>query len=345
MQLTAQIIARHLGGEVVGDPDVAVSDFAKIEEAKPGTLTFLANPKYHHHIYTTGASVVLVRRDFTAEAGKTVTATLIKVDDPYGALASLLQLAAQMLKPQPRGIEQPCHIAEDVNVPEDAYVGAFSYIAPGVKLGKNVRIYPGAYIGHNVTVGEDTTIYAGAKIYYGCRIGARCVIHAGAVIGADGFGFAPDASGVYHKIEQLGIVCLEDDVEIGANTTVDRSTMGCTLVSKGTKIDNLVQIAHNVQIGHDTVIAAQVGVAGSSRVGSHCMVGGQVGIAGHISVGDNVQIGAQSGIPNNVPSGSRIMGYPAVPAATFARTAVYQKRLPDLFAAVEKLLKESENNH
>ncbi len=341
MQLTASIIASHLGGTVEGDGSVAVSDFAKIEAARPGTITFLANPKYTHHIYTTDASVVLVRRDFVAE--QPVRATLIRVDDPYAALAQLLNLAASLLKPNPVGIEEPVHIGEGTQVPEGAYIGAFAYIGKGVKLGRNVKIYPQAYVGDGVEIGDDTTIYAGAKVYYGCRIGARCVIHAGAVIGADGFGFAPDANGVYHKIEQLGIVQIDDDVEIGANTTVDRSTMGTTHIARGVKLDNLIQVAHNCQIGHDTVIAAQAGMAGSSKLGANCMVGGQVGIAGHIAIGDRTAIGAQSGIPNNVAPDSRLMGYPAVPMADFARNAVYIKRLGELFKRVgslEKLLND-----
>lgn len=339
MQLTAETISNHLGGELAGPGDVAVSNFAKIEEAGPGTITFLANPKYTRHIYTTGASVVLVRRDFVPE--RPVSATLIKVDDPYSALASLLTLAAQVLKPQPQGIEQPCHIAEGVEISDDCYVGAFAYIGQGAKIGKGVKIYPQAYIGPGVVLGDDTVVYAGAKVYYGCRIGSRCVIHSGAVIGADGFGFAPDASGVYHKIEQIGIVVIEDDVEIGANTTVDRSTMGATRICRGSKLDNLIQVAHNVEIGHDTVMAAQAGVAGSTKIGSNCMIGGQVGVAGHISVGDRTQVGAQSGISKSVTSDSRIMGSPAVPWGEYARTVAAQRRLADALRTLDTLTKDS----
>lgn len=337
MEFTAQIIAGYLGGEVEGPTDVKLSGFAKIEEAKPGSLTFLANPKYTHHIYTTEASAVLVRRDFVVE--EPVKAALIRVDDPYAALAQLLNIVGQAMRPQHTGIEPQSYIAEGVEVPQGCYVGAFAYIAPGVKLGKNVKIYPQAYIGDGVTIGDDTVVYPGAKIYYGCRIGARCVIHAGAVIGADGFGFAPDAEGVYHKIEQIGIVQIDDDVEIGANTTIDRSTMGTTHISRGVKLDNLIQIAHNVEVGHDTVMASQVGVAGSTKIGARCMVGGQVGFAGHITVGDGVTIGAQSGIPNNVAAGSRVMGYPAINAMDFARINAALKGLPKLardFALLEK---------
>lgn len=338
MQLTAQIIANQIGGSVEGNPDVTVHDFSKIESAVPGTITFLANPKYEHHIYSTGASVVLVRRDFVPE--HPVQATLIRVDDPYGSLAQLLSLAATFLKPKYEGVEEGSHIAEGVEIPEGCYVGAMAYIAKGVRLGRNVKIYPHAYIGDNVTIGDDTVIYPGARIYYGCRIGSRCVIHAGAVIGSDGFGFAPDAQGVYHKIEQLGIVLIEDDVEIGANATIDRSTMGQTVLRRGVKIDNLVQIAHNVVVGEHTAMAAQVGVAGSTQIGKHCVFGGQVGIAGHITIGDGVQLGAQSGVPNSVEAGSRMLGTPAIPAGAFARTFAYTKRLASLFERVDALEKE-----
>lgn len=338
MELTASIIAAHLGGEVEGDPAAAVSNFAKIEEAPSGTITFLANPKYEHHIYTTGASIVLVRRDFKPE--QPVKATLIRVDDPYGALAQLLGLAGSFIKPKYEGVEQGAFVAEGVEVPEGCYVGAFAYVARGVKLGRNVKIYPHAYVGDGVVVGDDTNIYSGARIYYGCHIGKRCTIHSGAVIGADGFGFAPDAQGVYHKIEQIGIVEIDDDVEIGANTTVDRATMGRTHISRGVKLDNLVQIAHNVEVGHDTVMAAQVGVAGSTRVGANCMFGGQVGVAGHISIGDRVQLGAQSGVANNVDAGQRLLGSPAIPAAQFARMFTYSKRLAELNAKVDSLSRE-----
>jgi len=338
MQFTAQQIAQYIAGRIDGNPEATVSTFAKIEEATPGSLTFLANPKYTHYIYDTQASIVLVGNDFEAE--NPVTATLIRVADPYGSLAKLLELASSAMRPAPAGKEQPCHIAEDADVPNSCYVGAFAYIGRGVKLGKNVKIYPQAYIGDGVEIGDDTTVYAGVKIYHGCRIGCRCVLHSGAVIGADGFGFAPDANGVYHKIEQIGIVEIEDDVEIGANTTVDRSTMGRTLISHGVKLDNLIQVAHNVEIGHDTVMASQVGIAGSTKIGSNCMFGGQVGISGHITIGDGTQIGAQSGIPKSVPAGSRIMGSPAIQLGEFARLCAYQKKLGELFAKVRELEKK-----
>lgn len=339
MEFKACQIAAMIGGAVDGDPEATVSNFAKIEEARPGDISFLANPKYTHHIYTTGASVVLVRKDF--EATGDITATLIRVDDPYAVLSVLLEHVANALNPMPCGIEQPSFIAAGVEVPEDAYIGAFAYISPGVKLGKGVKIFPQTYIGKNVEIGDNTIIYPGTKIYHGCKIGSRCIIHAGAVIGADGFGFAPLPDGSYHKIPQIGIVTIEDDVEIGANTTIDRATMGTTTIGRGTKLDNLIQAAHNSSVGKHTVIAAQTGIAGSTKIGDHCMIGGQVGFAGHITVGDRVEIGAQSGIPNNVADGARLMGYPAVEGREFARQAVYIKRLADLFARVGRLEKSN----
>lgn len=339
MEFKACQIAAMIGGAVDGDPEATVSNFAKIEEARPGDISFLANPKYTHHIYTTGASIVLVRKDF--EATGDITATLIRVDDPYAVLSVLLEHVANALNPMPCGIEQPSFIAAGVEVPEDAYVGAFAYISPDVKLGKGVKIFPQTYIGKNVEIGDNTIIYPGTKIYHGCKIGSRCIIHAGAVIGADGFGFAPLPDGSYHKIPQIGIVTIEDDVEIGANTTIDRATMGTTTIGRGTKLDNLIQAAHNSSVGKHTVIAAQTGIAGSTKIGDHCMIGGQVGFAGHITVGDRVEIGAQSGIPNNVADGARLMGYPAVEGREFARQAVYIKRLADLFARVGRLEKSN----
>lgn len=341
MEFTAEIIAQHLGGRLEGDPNVKVNTFAKIEDAAPGSITFLANQKYTHYIYTTGASIVLVRNDFEPESP--VNPTLIRVEDPYSCLAMLLNLAGSVIKPQPTGIEDGCHIDATATLGDGCYIGAFAYLAPGVKIGNNVKVYPGCYVGHGAEIGDDTVLYPGVKVYYGCRIGKRCVIHAGAVIGSDGFGFAPDSNGVYHKIEQIGIVEIEDDVEIGANTTIDRSTMGCTHIHRGVKLDNLIQIAHNVEVGHDTVMASQAGVAGSTKIGANCMVGGQVGFAGHISIGDRVQIGAQSGIPKNVQPDSKVMGYPAVPYGDFARIAAAMKQLPEMvrkLAALEKTVKE-----
>ena len=332
-----------MGGEVVGDGDTTVSTFAKIEEAERGAISFLANPKYTHYIYSTKASIVLVRRDF--EPTEPVKSTLIKVDDPYATLSALLEMVSKAMTPVKVGIEQPCYIAEGVAIPDDVYVGAFAYVGKDVSLGRGVKIYPQAYIGDGAVIGDDTIIYPGVRIYHGCHIGKRCIIHAGAVIGADGFGFAPLPDGTYHKIPQLGIVDIEDDVEIGANTTIDRATMGVTKIEHGVKLDNLIQAAHNSSIGHDTVMAAQVGIAGSTKVGANCMIGGQVGFAGHITVGDNVQLGAQSGVPGNIPSGAQLIGSPPVPPVDFARQNVYIKRLRSLFdrvAALERLTKDKQ---
>lgn len=339
MQFTAQQIAAFLGGEVVGDGQVSVSNLAKIEEGKPGTLTFLSNPLYTQYVYSTQASVILVRRDFEPE--QPITPTLIKVDDPYTCLTRLLELVEQA-RGDKRGIEEPVHIAKSASIPENVYIGAFTYIGEGAKVGEGAKIYPQVYVGDNVVIGKNVTLYPGVKIYHDCRIGDNCTLHAGVVIGSDGFGFAPQADGSYKKIPQIGIVILEDDVEIGANTAIDRATMGATIIRKGVKLDNLIQIAHNVEVGESTVMAAQVGVAGSSKIGAHCMFGGQVGVAGHRHVGDHVNVGAQTGIPNDVKSNQEIMGYPAVPKIDFARQTIHVKRLPELNNTVKELRREIE---
>lgn len=341
MEFSAQQIAELLGGAVEGNPEAKLSTFDKIETAGPDALTFLSNPKYSHYIYSTAAGAVLVSRDFCPE--QEVNATLIRVDDPYASLAQLMRMADIMLNPQPTGIEQPSFIAPGVNIPADSYIGAFAYIGQGARLGDGVRIYPHAYIGRGVEIGEGTIIYAGAKIYHGCKIGRNCIIHAGAVIGADGFGFAPNPDGTYNKIPQLGITEIADNVEIGANTTVDRATMGRTYIGRGTKLDNLIQIAHNVEVGSDTVMASQVGIAGSAKVGSNCMFGGQVGIAGHITIGDRVNIGAQSGIHTNTPSDRTIMGSPAINARQWMRNTGYVNRIAELFQRVSQIEKSLKN--
>ncbi len=337
MEFTASAIAAMIGGKVDGDKNASVSTFSKIEEGQKGALSFLANPKYTHYIYDTDASVVLVSDDFVPE--KPLKCTLIRVSNPYEALSELMTIAASYANILPTGIEQPSFISEKATLGNDIYVGAFAYIGKGAKIGNGVKIYPQVYIGNDCIIEDDTILYPGVKIYHGCKIGKRCIVHGGAVIGADGFGFAPKADGTYHKIPQLGIVCIEDDVEIGANTTIDRATMGKTTIGHGTKLDNLIQIAHNVEIGNNTVMAAQAGVAGSAKIGDNCMIGGQVGVAGHISVGNRVVVGAQSGIPNNVKDGSRLMGYPAVSAGDFMRQAAYMRRLGKLFEDVEILKK------
>ena len=328
MELTPQLIASLIDGKVEGDGNVRLTGFAKIEEAAPGYVTFIANPKYSHYIYETEASAVLVSDDFVTE--RPVSPVLIRVKDPYVALADLMN-AMESTRPRPQGIEQPCFIAEGVVVPDDAYIGAFAYIGKGVHLGKGVKVYPQSYIGENVTIGDGSVIRAGVRIYQDCVIGKGCIIHSGAVIGADGFGFAPRPDGTYEKIPQIGNVVIDDDVEIGANTTVDHATFGSTRIGKGTKLDNLIQVAHNVEIGTGNVFAAQVGVAGSTKIGDFNQVGGQVGFAGHIHVGNMNQFGAQSGIPNNVGDGNRLIGYPAVGLRQFAKTQVYLKRLGELF--------------
>lgn len=328
MEITPQLIASLIDGKVEGDGNVRLTGFAKIEEAAPGYVTFIANPKYSHYIYETEASAVLVSDDFVVE--RPVSPVLIRVKDPYVALADLMN-AMESTRPRPQGIEQPCFIAEGVVVPDDAYIGAFAYIGKGVHLGKGVKVYPQSYIGENVTIGDGSVIRAGVRIYQDCVIGKECIIHSGAVIGADGFGFAPRPDGTYEKIPQIGNVVIDDDVEIGANTTVDRATFGSTRIGKGTKLDNLIQVAHNVEIGTGNVFAAQVGVAGSTKIGDFNQVGGQVGFAGHIHVGNMNQFGAQSGIPNNVGDGNRLIGYPAVGLRQFAKTQVYLKRLGELF--------------
>lgn len=329
MEITAKELAALCGGAVEGNPDATVSDFAKIEEAGPGDLSFIANPKYSHFASTTGASILLVSKSFVPEGE--VKATLVRVEDPYACLARLMTMAASA-NPQPSGIENPVSVGEGTTLPKEIYLGAFTYIGKNVTIGEGARIYPQVYIGDNSTIGPDTVIYPGVKIYNKCKIGARCIIHAGAVIGSDGFGFAP-VNGHFEKIPQMGGVEIEDDVEIGANTTIDRATFGNTVIGKGTKLDNLIQVAHNVRIGNDNVFAAQVGVAGSTRIGHRNKVGGQVGFAGHLSIGDDNEIGAQSGLHANVGDKKRMIGYPAVDAMQFARNTVNLKRLAEFLAS------------
>ncbi len=338
MKITVGQLAALVNGTVEGDESASIDNYAKIEEATQGCLTFLANPKYTHYIYTTKATAVLVRNDFVPE--QHVNATLIRVNDPYETLAHLLNFVSQQ-QPVKQGIEQPCHLGSDM--PDDIYVGAFAYVGNNVKVGKNVKIYPQVYVGDNVTLGDDVILYPGVKIYHGCRIGNRCIIQAGAVIGSDGFGFAPKEDGTYEKIAQVGIVILEDDVEIGANTTIDRATMGATVVKKGTKLDNLIQIAHNVEIGENNVFAAQVGVAGSTKIGNHNMVGGQVGFSGHITIGDNNGIGAQSGIPKSIGNNLQIIGTPPVGIKEFYRNYLYIQRLSEMVHDIKDLKKAVDN--
>jgi len=338
MEITAQQLAAMVNGTVEGDSTVVINTYAKIEEAEAGSLTFLANPKYTHFIYETNASAVLVRKDFVPE--QEVKTTLIRVDDPYATLAMLLNYVNNLMAPKRVGVEQPSYVSEGVELPEGTYVGAFAYVGKNVKLGKNVKIYPQVYVGDGVELGDDVILYPGVKVYHGCKIGNRCIVHAGTVIGSDGFGFAPKEDGTFEKISQIGIVVIEDDVEIGSNTSIDRATMGATVIKRGVKLDNLIQVAHNVEIGENTVMAAQVGIAGSTKIGKNNMIGGQVGFAGHITVGDNNGIGAQSGVPNSVGSNQRLMGSPVVPALDFARQVVYMKRLGDMSNDLRTLKKE-----
>lgn len=335
MEFTARMIADLIGGTVEGDENISVNSFAKIEEGRDKALSFLANPKYTPYIYETESSIVLVSNSFKPE--HPVSATLIRVDDPYAAISVLMQYASNALNVQPEGIEQPCYISEGVELSEGVYVGAFAYIGKNVRLGRNVKIYPQAYVGDNVTLGDNTVVYPGVKIYKGVKAGTGCTFHAGAVIGADGFGFAPLSDSSYNKIPQLGNVEIGNNVEIGANTTIDRATLGSTKIGDGTKLDNLIQIGHNVVIGENTVMSAQTGIAGSAHIGDNCMFAGQVGVAGHISIGNRVKVGAQTGIPNSVPDDTTVMGYPALEGKNFARQAALLRRLPQLFDRVKNL--------
>ncbi|HKL71144.1 MAG TPA: UDP-3-O-(3-hydroxymyristoyl)glucosamine N-acyltransferase [Marinilabiliaceae bacterium] len=344
MEFTAKQISELIQGTIEGDPDVIVRNVSKIEEGGPSTLTFLANPKYASYIYTTNASVVIVNNTFKAE--QPVNATLIRVEDAYNALAKLLQMYQASL-PKKSGIEQPSFVDKTATLGDFVYVGAFAYVGEKVKLADKVQIFPQAYVGDGVSIGENTIVYAGAKIYQGCKIGANCVIHAGAIIGSDGFGFAPGADGQFEKIPQIGNVVLEDFVEIGSNTTIDRATMGSTIIRKGTKLDNLIQVAHNVEIGENSVLAAQTGIAGSVKIGNNVMFGGQVGISGHITIANGVKLAAQSGVSKSiVKEGSVQMGAPSFDAMQYNKAYVVFRKLPDIYSrigAIEKQLKEKEN--
>ena len=338
MEFSAQQIAEFLKGEVVGNKDIKVSDFAKIEEGRSGTLTFLANPKYTHYIYETHADIVIVNKTFEPE--RAISATLIKVDDAYQSVAQLFTLVNN-LKPRKTGISAKADIAQSASVVIDILLGAFVSIGENCKIGNNVTIHPNTQIGDNVSVGDGSIIYSNVSIYSDCVVGKNNIIHSGAVIGADGFGFAPDEEGHYHKIPQIGNVVLGDDVEIGANTTIDRATMGATHISDGVKIDNLVQVAHNVEVGEYTAIAAQTGIAGSTKVGRRCIFGGQVGITGHISIADGTILGAQTGVSGNINEGGKVWaGSPVLPIDTFRRASVLIRKLPDIVHTVYDLEKK-----
>ena len=337
MEFSAKMIAEFLQGEIVGNPDVVVSNVAKIEEGKPGTLAFLANPKYSKYLYSTEASIILINKDLKLE--KEINPTLIKVENAYESFASLLQLYEES-KPKKKGVSDLASIDKSAVVGEDNYIGEYACISDGAVVGNNVSIYPQVYIGSNVKIGNNTTIFPGVKIYHDCVIGDNCVIHAGVVIGSDGFGFAPQSDNHYKKIPQIGNVIIEDNVELGANTTIDRATMGSTIIRKGVKLDNLVQVAHNVEIGENTVIVSQTGIAGSSKIGKNCTIAGQVGIVGHLKIGDNVIVGAQSGVSNNTPDGSVVLGSPATPIANARKSIAVYRNLPELRNRMNEMEKQ-----
>lgn len=346
MEFSAQQIAAVLGGTLYGNSNAKVSDVAPIEQAQACHLTFITDEKYLPFLEKTKAGVILITRSvvegkitFPDGEGKAGGAVIL-VENARGAMGQLLKMVSAAMFPAKKGIEQPCFIAEGVQVPEDVYIGAFAYIGKNVHLGAGVQIYPQVYIGDNVTIGDGAILYAGVKVYAGCKVGKQCILHSGVVIGADGFGFEPDAQGVNQKIPQIGNVIIEDDVEIGANTTIDRAMMGSTIVRKNVKVDNLVQIAHNVEVGESTFLCAQVGIAGSSKVGKHCILTGQVGVAGHIEVTDNCIFGAQTGVASSVRKPGMYQGYPAIDAANWRRSTVGFKQLPDILKRLQAL----ENN-
>jgi UDP-3-O-[3-hydroxymyristoyl] glucosamine N-acyltransferase len=340
MKFTAAQIAGILEGEVIGNPDAVVFKLAKIEEGTEGSLTFLANPKYVNFIYTTQATITIVNNDFVPE--NELSTTLIKVEDAYQSFSKILEYYNQV-KLMKSGIEQPSVISENVTYGEQLYLGSFSYVGKNVIIGNNVKIYPNCFIGDNVSIGDNCIFFAGVKIYSETEIGNNCNFHSGCVVGSDGFGFAPTEDGTYSKIPQIGNVIIEDDVEIGANTTIDRATLGITLIRKGVKLDNHIQIAHNVEIGENTVIAAQTGIAGSTKIGSNCLIGGQVGIAGHLTIGNNVRVQAQSGIGKNIPDGEIIQGSPAFNYSDFSKSYVHFRNLPKIVSDLEELKSNNKN--
>ncbi|MES2836879.1 MAG: UDP-3-O-(3-hydroxymyristoyl)glucosamine N-acyltransferase [Bacteroidota bacterium] len=341
MKFTAEQIAGLINGKVEGDSTISVNKLAKIEEGVPESISFLANPQYTPYIYSTNASIVIVNNTFIAE--KPIKSTLIRVEDAYKAFAMLLE-AYNQIKNNKTGIENPSFIDASAKYGENIYVGAFAYIGQNVKIGKNVKIFPQAYIGDNTTIGDNTIIFSGVKIYSDCVVGSHCTLHSGVIIGGDGFGFAPNSENNYKKVPQIGNVILEDHVEIGANTTIDRATLGSTIIRKGAKIDNLIQIAHNVEIGENTVIAAQTGVAGSTKIGKNCMIGGQVGIIGHLTIADGVKIAAQSGIGTNITKeGDILQGSPAFGIGDYKKSYVYFRKLPEMSNKISQLEKKLGN--
>jgi len=342
MEFTAAQIAMMINGKIEGNADAAVSSFGKIEEAKAGQLAFLANPKYEEHLYSTEASIIIINE--SQELKQPVSATLIKVADAYTAFATLLDRYQQLLRQQMTGIQQPAYIDATAKVGDNVFIGAFAWLGEKVIVGDGAKIYPNVYLGDNVVIGENSTIYPGVKIYHDCKIGKNVTIHAGTVIGSDGFGFAPQADGTFKKVPQIGNVIVEDGVEIGANATIDRATIGSTLIKSGAKLDNLLQIAHNVEVGNNSVIAAQAGISGSTKVGNNVMIGGQVGIVGHLQIADGSKINAQSGVSKSIKTpNTAVTGSPAYDYTAALRSQVAARNLPELekkVAALEKMLKE-----
>ncbi len=339
MEFTAKQIAAYVGGEIIGDENATVYTFAKIEEGVKGALSFLANPKYASYIYDTQSSIVLVNNDFVPE--RSIQATLIKTANAYESLAKLMALY-ESVKPKKTGISPMASVATSATIGENVYIGPFVSIGEKTVIGDNTIIEANTSVGDSVTIGSDCILYSNVTIYHDCKVGNRCILHAGSVVGADGFGFAPGTNG-YEKIPQIGIAILEDDVEIGANTCIDRATMGATIIKRGVKLDNMVQVAHNVVIDEHTVMAAQCGVAGSTKIGSWCMVGGQAGISGHIKLGNQVKVGGHSGVTNSVQDGKAVMGYPAFDHTQFARATVIFKKLPEMYREMDALKKEIES--
>ena len=342
MKFTAQQIAGILEGDIVGNPDVEVSKLSKIEEGTKGSLTFLANPKYQPYIYSTKASITIVNKTFVPESD--IETTLIKVEDAYKSFSKLLEYY-NMVKLNKQGIESPSFISDNASYGSQIYVGAFTYIGENVKIGNNVKIFPNTYIGDNVVIGNDTIIFAGAKIYSETVIGSNCVINSGVIIGADGFGFVPNEKGEYKKVPQTGNVIIEDFVDIGAATTIDRATLGSTIIRSGVKLDNQIQIAHNVEIGKNTVIAAQTGIAGSTKIGENCQIGGQVGFAGHLTIGNNVKIQAQSGIGRSIKDNETLQGSPAFGYGDWNKSYVYFKNLPKIVKNITDLEKKVDGSN
>jgi len=338
MEFTAKQIAQFIGGHIEGDENASVNTFSKIEEGTEGSISFLSNPKYTHYIYNTKSSIILVDENMVLE--KPVHSTLIRVKNAYEAVAKLLQFY-EASKPRKKGVDSLAFVSSTAKIGENVFIGAFAYIGDNVTIKEGTQIHPHAFVGDNVSIGNNCILYPNATIYHDCKIGNNVILHAGSVIGADGFGFAPTQEG-YDKIPQIGIVTIEDDVEIGANTCVDRSTMGTTHIHKGVKLDNLVQIAHNTEIGSNTVMSAQVGVAGSTKVGEWCMFGGQVGIAGHITIGNKVFLGAQSGVPGSLDDNQSLIGTPPMGKTAFFKSHAIYRRLPDLYKQLNALQKEVE---